>query len=187
MRHEIRLSGTGGQGIVTAGIILSEAALRAGCEVTMTQAYGPESRGGASKAEVIVDDEPIDYPKVVVPDILLVMSQAAFEKYGRVVKPGGTVIVDSSEVHDYSADSARLVAVPITHLARERLKGVVANIIALGVVVSATGIVPESELERAVLARVPKGTEDLNLEALRIGFGAGRESQVLQRSTPDSE
>lgn len=177
MRHEIRLSGTGGQGIVTAGIILSEAALRAGYEVTMTQAYGPESRGGASRAEVIIDEHAINYPKVTVPDVLLVMSQAAFDKYGRVVKPGGTVIVDSSEVHGYSADGTRLVPVAITHLARERLKGVVANIIALGVVVSATGIVPELELERAVLARVPKGTEDLNLEALRIGFEAGRESR----------
>lgn len=176
MRREVRLSGTGGQGIVTAGIILSEAALRAGYEVAMTQAYGPESRGGASKAEIVIDDEPIDYPRVTVPDVVLLMSQLAFDKYGRHVQPGGTVIIDSTEVHHYSADCGRLVVVPITHLARERLKGVVANIIALGVITSTTGIASEPDMERAVLARVPKGTEDLNLDALHLGFEAGRES-----------
>jgi 2-oxoglutarate ferredoxin oxidoreductase subunit gamma len=173
LRYEIRLSGTGGQGIITAGIILSEAALHAGYEVAMSQVYGPESRGGASKAEVVIDRDPIDYPRVSLPDVILLMSQPAYDKYGSQLKPGGLVIIDTTEVHSYDQNpNGKLLAVPITQLAREKLKGVVANILALGVLVGVTGIVSPEVIEKAVLGRVPKGTENLNLEALYMGFEA---------------
>src|SRR5512142_1072470 len=95
-RYEIRLSGTGGQGLIIAGIILAEAAgIYDGKYVCQTQSYGPEARGGASKAEVVISDEEIDYPMAIKPDVLLAMSQKACDSYLFDLKPGGTLIVDS--------------------------------------------------------------------------------------------
>lgn len=109
MRCEVRLAGIGGQGLITAGIILGEAALREGRQVVVSQSYGPEARGGASKAEVIIDNELIYYPKVSLPNILLVMSQQAFERFGVELVPGGTMIVDSSLVEVKRPVDGRLV------------------------------------------------------------------------------
>src|SRR6056297_2335599 len=96
-RYEIRLSGAGGQGMITAGIILAEAALHEeNINVTQTQSYGPESRGGASRAEVVLSPENIDYPKVIQPDILVALTQEAFERYNSDVKGKGMIIVDES-------------------------------------------------------------------------------------------
>lgn len=176
MRTEIRLAGRGGQGQVLAGIILAEAALRAGLNAVQTQSYGPESRGGASKAEVIVSDGDIDYPKVVRPDILLAMSQEALDQYGPEVDPEGLIVVDSSLVESIPDLETRVHRVPITKMAAEDLgKAIVANIVALGVIAGITELVPDGDLEQAVLERVPEGTEDLNRSALKAGLAAGRD------------
>ena len=95
---QISLSGTGGQGIILAGIILAEAAILENKKVIQTQSYGPEARGGASKAEVIISDENIDYPKIVTADVLLVMSQEACDKYSGILIKGGRLIVDTSAI-----------------------------------------------------------------------------------------
>jgi len=171
---QISLTGTGGQGIILAGIILAEAAILEGKQAVQTQSYGPEARGGASKSEVIISDQEIDYPKIVVADILLAMSQEACNKYAGLLKRGGKLIVDATIVEDIPALDADVLPAAITKAAREELKNVMAaNIVALGVLVGSTGIVSREALKEAVLARVPKGTEALNRQALEIGFRMG--------------
>jgi 2-oxoglutarate ferredoxin oxidoreductase subunit gamma len=174
MKREIRLSGTGGQGLITAGIILSDAALRAGMEVTMSQSYGPEARGGASKAEVIIGDEPIHFPRVLNPWLVLVMSQQAYDRYGQELAPNGTMVIDSSEVSGDPDVEGEVVKLPISRTAREELRPVVANVLALGVIAGLTELIAPDCLEEAVLARVPRGTEELNLRAFRMGLEMGQ-------------
>jgi len=168
---QISLSGTGGQGLILAGIILAEAAILDGKETVQTQSYGPEARGGASKAEVIISNDVIDYPKVVSADILLVMSQEACNKYHGLVGPHGKMIVDTSLVWEIPEIAAKVVPLGITKAAQEQLgKVMTANIIAMGALVGLTKAVSLESLKTAVLARVPKGTEKLNQQALEIGF-----------------
>lgn len=170
----ISLTGTGGQGIILAGIILAEAAILEGKQAIQTQSYGPEARGGASKAEVIISDEAIDYPKIITADILLAMSQEACTKYAGVLKKGGKLIVDATNVDNIPAIDADIVSAAITKTARDNLKkDMFANIVALGVLVGNTGIVGRDSILKAVLARVPKGTEEVNTRALELGFDLG--------------
>jgi 2-oxoglutarate ferredoxin oxidoreductase subunit gamma len=161
MRVEFRLSGSGGQGLLLAGIVLAEAAILDDKNATQTQSYGPEARGGASKAEVVISDEDIDYPKAMDPDYLLALTPESYKTYGPLMGEAGgrgLIIVDSS-VPLSDAIKARTVSVPILATAAEKVgKKVVANIVALGV------------LGAAVLKRVPKGTEELNVAALNAGF-----------------
>jgi 2-oxoglutarate ferredoxin oxidoreductase subunit gamma len=174
-RFEIRLSGSGGQGLVTAGIILAEAAgIHDGKYVCQTQSYGPEARGGASKAEVVISDQEIDYPKAVEPDILLAMNQKSCDAYVFDLKAGGMLIVDATHVKQVPI--SRAVAVPFTRMAREEAgRETVANIVALGTLAAISGSVSLEGLEAAVLSRVPKGTEDMNRKALEAGIRAGQE------------
>ncbi|CUH94004.1 hypothetical protein P22_0066 [Propionispora sp. 2/2-37] len=168
---EITLGGTGGQGLILAGIILAEAAILDGKQVVQTQSYGPEARGGASKADVIISNHGIDYPKVLAPDILLVMSQEACDKYACLLKSGGKLLLDTTFVKKTMPElEAEFIELAITQAARKEFGNpVFANIIALGALVEATGIVSEASLRAAVLARVPKGTEEKNQAALALG------------------
>jgi 2-oxoglutarate ferredoxin oxidoreductase subunit gamma len=174
MRVEVRFSGFGGQGIVTAGIILARAAsIHDGKNAVQTQSYGPEARGGASRSEVIISDEEILYPKVLNPDIFVVMSGQAMQKYIGDLKKDGTVIYDSSLIKT-PPERGKAFAVPATLLAKRELgKTIVANIIMLGALTSITGIVSREAIEKAVLESVPKGTEELNKKALHMGFEQG--------------
>ena len=173
-RYDIRLSGSGGQGLIMMGIILAEAiGVYDGKEVAQTQSYGPEARGGSSKAEVIVSDEEIDYPKAIKVDLLLAMNQKALDEYYEDLKPDGMLIVDSTFVN--SIPVANAVQIPFTRLARDRFKKeMVANIVALGAISELTSIVSKKAIEAAVLARVPKGTEKLNRDALKAGMAAAK-------------
>jgi 2-oxoglutarate ferredoxin oxidoreductase subunit gamma len=173
-RYEIRLSGSGGQGLVTAGIILAEAlGVYDHKHVCQSQSYGPEARGGASKSEVIVGREEIDYPKAIKPDVLLAMNQNACDAYLFDLKPGGTLIVDSTMVKQLP--TTRAVALPFTGIARTEIgKEAVANIVALGALAAITKVVSLKGLESAVLGRVPPGTEEVNRQALKAGIKAAR-------------
>lgn len=177
MRYEIRLAGRGGQGLVLAGLILGEAALRSGRNVAMSQSYAPRVRGGTSLSEVVIDEGEIIYPKATSPHLLLVMSQEALESYGGQLRPGGTVIIDSAEVEGEPQVEGRVIRVPITRLARERLRAVAANMVALGVLGGATGVVSKEELIETLRAHVPKGTERLNEEALELGWEEGERAK----------
>lgn len=169
-RYELRLSGSGGQGLILAGIILAEAAgIYDGKYVCQTQSYGPEARGGASKSEVIISDEEIDYPKAIKPDVLLAMNQKACDSYFYDLKPGGMLVVDSTYVKHVPTTKA--IELPFTGEARRELKKeVVANVVALGALAVLTGVVSLKSLETALLNRVPAGTEELNLKALELGI-----------------
>lgn len=173
-RYEIRLSGSGGQGLILAGIILAEAAsIIEGRNAVQTQSYGPESRGGASKSEVVISSEEIDYPKVSCPDLLLVMTQEACDKYIGNLKEGGIAVLDASMIERFPEDG-KYYGVPITQIAKESVgKTITANIVALGVLTAITGIVKRESIEKAVMQRVPKGTEEINRKALQAGFQAG--------------
>ena len=172
---QISLSGTGGQGLILAGIILAEAAIIDGKEAVQTQSYGPEARGGSSKAEVIIADAPIDYPKVTKADLMLSMSQAACDKYISVLKDGGMLMLDSTFVQDVPKVDAKILSLPITKTAKEELgHAMFANIIALGALVGATNMVTEAALTAAVLDRIPKGTEEKNQKALSLGLALGK-------------
>ena len=168
MRHEIRLSGSGGQGIILAGIVLAEAALHEDKNAVQSQSYGPEARGGASKSEVIISSESIDYPKVTAPDIVLALTTEAYKKYARNSPANTVVIVDSSVNVD---GDTGVLSLPIIQAARDELKRpIVSNIVALGALNAIAKLVSPESLEFAVLRRVPKGTEELNRKALALGY-----------------
>lgn len=175
-RFEIRLAGTGGQGMILAGIILAQAAVRDDKKVVQTQSYGPEARGGASRAEVIISEEEIHYPEVLDADILLCMSQQACDHYADQMKERGLLILDSN--HVTRAPTTRGVRAPITDLARDATgREITANVVALGLLVGVTEIVSREALKQALKANVPEGTEDLNLEALAAGFEAAEQAR----------
>jgi 2-oxoglutarate ferredoxin oxidoreductase subunit gamma len=169
-RVEIRLAGEGGQGMILAGIILAEAAaIYDNKNATQTQSYGPEARGGASKAEVVIGTVDLDYPEVLNADALVVLSQEACDKYAQNLKKGGVLIVDEEKVTRVPVSSA--VKAPITRLAMEATgKAITANVVALGVLVGLTEVVSRQAVEKAVLARAPKGTEEMNKAALNAGL-----------------
>ncbi|MDD3642065.1 MAG: 2-oxoacid:acceptor oxidoreductase family protein [Candidatus Krumholzibacteria bacterium] len=176
-RYELRLSGSGGQGLILAGKILAEAvAIYEGRNAVQTQSYGPEARGGASKAEVVISDGDIDYPKAMSLDVLLSLTQESCAKYSGDLKPGGILIVDSEMVTDPPRGEYRLYAAPITEIATTRVgKVVVTNIVALGFLARITEIVSVGAMKKAILARVPKGTEEVNMKAFDEGWNAAEE------------
>lgn len=179
-RYEIQLAGEGGQGVVLAAVILAEAAaIQEGKNVAQSASYGPEARGGLTESEVIISDEEIDYPRVVAADVLLAMSQKACDAYYPFLKEHGILIVDSIQVEGVpKADAYR---VPITQIAEEATgKAVTANMVALGVLVGLIQVVSISAIEAAVVARAPKGTEELNLKALRAGLEWARKGRVAK-------
>ncbi|MGA9756425.1 MAG: 2-oxoacid:acceptor oxidoreductase family protein [Desulfobaccales bacterium] len=117
-RYEVRLAGSGGQGLILAGIILAEAGgIYDGKFVCQTQSYGPEARGGASKAEVVISDAEIDYPKAIQPDVLLAMNQKSLDAFIVDLKPGGLLLVDADLVKEVPA--SRSLALPFTRIARD--------------------------------------------------------------------
>ena len=181
---EVSMGGSGGQGLVLMGLILAEAAgIYEHRQVVSSQLYGPESRGGASRSDVIISDEEIDYPEVENPDILFAFNQLSASKYAPYLKRGGTVIYDSTLVTDPPKVEGRVYRLPITRLAREKVgRDIVANIVAIGVLTTITGIVSREALTRAVLGRVPKGTEEINQRALQVGFEAAE--ALLAESRP---
>lgn len=177
-KWDLRLSGTGGQGLILGGIILASAAVIDGFNAIQSQSYGPEARGGASKAEVIISHEEIFYPKVGDADILLAMSQAAFEKYSPQIKDTTIIIVDSTLVKDLKgAVKGKYYQIPITELAKKETgRDMTANIVALGAIVGITKVVSDKAIKEAVLNRIPAGTEELNMKALVAGIQAGHDA-----------
>jgi len=170
-RYEIRFAGSGGQGLVLAGVILAEAAIYEDKYVAQSQSYGPEARGGASKSEVIISDEEIDYPKAISLDVLLSLNQESCDKYYKDIKENGYLLVDSDLVKRYPSGKLKTIGLPFTKTAVEKAgKAMFANVVALGAVVELTGIMGRESVGKALLARVPKGTEEANSKALHAGF-----------------
>ena len=178
-RFEMRLSGSGGQGMILAAVIIGEAiGTHDNRNVTQSQSYGPEARGGASKSDVVISSNEIYYPKAMGLDLLLAMTQEALDKYYPDLKKGGTLIVDTTLVTEIPTEN--YYGLPFTRLAREEAGHImVANVIALAAIAALTGIVNRDALTDSVLSRAPRGTEDKNRAAIEIGF---REAAKVKRS-----
>jgi 2-oxoglutarate ferredoxin oxidoreductase subunit gamma len=172
LRYEIRLSGSGGQGLILAGQILAEAAAVYDDKyATQSQSYGPEARGGASRSEVIISDEEIDYPKAVNLDFLLAFTQSACDKYAGDLKKGGILLIDSAEVTKLPQRDLKIFSAPITEIAEKEVgKKVTANLVAVGLIVGLSKIVTPIAAEESLWERVPKGTEEINLKAFKKGL-----------------
>ena len=167
MRTEVRIAGFGGQGIVLAGAILGEAAIIAGMEAVQTQSYGPESRGGAARSEIVISDMRVDYPRVTCPDVLVVLSTEAMKKYGEDKGEGTRTVVDDDLVQMEVPDAER---VPFSMTADELGRRIVANIVMLGFITRRFELVPRKAMEGSILKRIPKGTEELNMRAFQAGW-----------------
>jgi 2-oxoglutarate ferredoxin oxidoreductase subunit gamma len=175
-RYEIRLSGSGGQGLLLAGVILAEAIGTVdGKNVVQTQSYGPEARGGASRADVVVSNDSIYYPKTMKLDLLLALTQEACDKYFRDMKETGTLIIDSHLVTQ--PPTPVHFGFPFVQLARHEIGvAMVANVISLGAICEITGIVSKNALIEVVKRRAPRGTEEKNMKALELGFKIAKEA-----------
>lgn len=175
---EIKLGGFGGQGIIMAGYIIGKAAaLYDKKNATLTQSYGPESRGSACSAKLIISDDEIDYPEVVVPNVLILMSKEAYDKFSSDLVNGGTLLYDDDLVENNIdiGKSAKIFSIPATRMAEELGRKIVANIIMIGFFASITKMVSKTALEEAIKTSIPKGTEELNLKAFEKGFEYGEQ------------
>ncbi|MEW6409011.1 MAG: 2-oxoacid:acceptor oxidoreductase family protein [Nitrospirota bacterium] len=178
MRYEIRLSGSGGQGLILAGLILSEAAgIHRGWNVVQTQSYGPESRGGASRSDIIISDEEIDYPETEMLDVLIAMNQASLDIHIHYLKDSGLLLVDSTLVSQPYREDA--VCIPFTQIAKERFNNIlVANMIAIGSLahvlkryqVNKRLLFTINAIEKAISTHVPQDMLEANLKALHKGI-----------------
>jgi 2-oxoglutarate ferredoxin oxidoreductase subunit gamma len=168
---EVRFGGSGGQGVVLMGIIVATAANYDHRCVVQTESYGPEARGGYSRSDVIIANDPIDYPKLVKVDVLVALSQDAANAYVKSLQKNGVLIYDSDKVADVPAFSGTVIGIPFARIAKEEIgKAQTANVLTLGAVVAITGIVSVQSIQRAVLEEVPAGTQELNSRALARGL-----------------
>jgi 2-oxoglutarate ferredoxin oxidoreductase subunit gamma len=171
-RTEIRFGGFGGQGIVLAGTLLGKAAsLYDGREAVFTQSYGPEARGGASRADVIIAGEPVDYPFVAHPDVLAVLFQEAYTKFRADLRPGGLLIIEEDLVTPEPGSD--VIPLPATRIAEALGRRIVANVVLLGCLLRHTSVVSREAVEQAIRETIKPAAVDLNLEALSAGFEHG--------------
>lgn len=175
-RHEIRIAGFGGQGVVTVGKIIGIAAvLHDKKNAVQTQSYGPESRGGACKSEVVVSDGEIHYPKVRSADVLVALSQPAVDVYLKDLKPGGLLIIDPlTVIREIPRADIKVVKVPTAEIALKVGNRKFQNMVALGALASLTGIISRKALEKAIEETVPPKTLTQNLEAFQKGLEYAR-------------
>lgn len=175
-RKEIRIAGFGGQGIVLSGSILGKAAsIYDKGFASLTQSYGPESRGGSCRAEVVISDVPIDYPYVVSPQVQIILSQEAYAEYGRNAPLGTLVIVDSDLVNIDPSQNPKPLSVPASRMAQDLGRVVVANIVMLGFLAAISDVVSYEALKDSVLNSIPAGTESFNMKAFELGYNYGIE------------
>ena len=181
-RTEIMMAGFGGQGIVLAGYIIGKAAsVYDKKEAVQTQSYGPEARGGACSANVVIDENVIDYPLVSNVEYLILMSQEAYTTYGKRLARDGVMIIDEDLVHLSEEDKmGKVYLIPATRMAEELGKRIVSNIVMLGFFTAVTRLIHYEAMKKSVLDSIPKGTEELNTKAFEKGYQFG-----LKGKTPD--
>lgn len=175
---EVKIGGLGGQGVILAGMIVARgASLYDGKHATLTQSFGPEARGSACSAQIIVSDEPVEYPYVTRLDILVTMSQEACNRFMGELAPSGTLIYEADLVEPKNIDPGiTRHCIPTTRIAEELKRRMVANIVMIGFFGAVTDLVTVDALREAVRASVPAGTESLNLAAFERGYAFGVES-----------
>jgi len=171
-RFRVILSGSGGQGIITASIFLAEAAVYyEGLNAVQSQAYGPEARGGATRADVIVSDSAIRFPKVNQPNILISLTQLAYNKFSETIRPGGLLLIDSHFVNLERKVDARQVALGMYKAVMDKIgKPIVFNICMLGALIGLTDLVKAESILRVLESKIPAEFLDMNREAFDIGL-----------------
>ena len=168
---EVRFGGSGGQGVLLMGVILAVAANRDHRCVVQTETYGPEARGGSSRSDVIISDQPIDYPKLDSADLLVALSVPAANGYIKSLRRNGVFIYDSGLITEPPAFNGTTIGVPFSRIAKEEIGRIqTTNSLALGAVVGLTGIVSVDSLRKAIIEAVPAGTEEINAKALARGL-----------------
>ena len=175
MKKEILITGLGGQGIVLAGQVLGTAACLVDLlESTLTQSYGPEARGGACSAQVIISDKIIHYPYVRNADILVCMSQMGYDQHRHLLKDDAILIIDSDMVRTVDNIGGGVFPIPATRIAEELGRKMMANIVMLGFITSITGAVSVEGMLTSVAESVPRGTEETNKAAFNKGYDFGQ-------------
>ncbi|BAH75370.1 2-oxoacid:acceptor oxidoreductase family protein [Solidesulfovibrio magneticus] len=186
-RYEIRLSGLGGQGILTMGKLLGQAlAIGHGYYVTQTQSYGPEARGGASRADLVVSSEPISYPKTEYLDLLVALSQEAAASYYSYLKPRGALLIDADLVRQ--SPSSVALALPFTRLAREKV-GVpqATNVVALGAVAYLLPFARIEAMRKSLKESLPEKIREANIKALNLGYQEAKKRLGEPIALPDPD
>lgn len=181
-RVEITIAGLGGQGSITAGVMLGEAAVKFDNKyAALTQAYSSEQRGGFAATWVIVSDSPVLFPRVTHPDILVAQAMDSINRYAKVLKPSGLLIIDSDMVHEVPEGIANVVRIPATSISRSQLEApVTANVMMLGALCASSGIVSRKALEQIIVSSVPKGKDEVNLKAFDIGFNLAKDQAATK-------
>jgi len=176
---EIKTGGLGGQGVILAGMIIGRAAsIYADLHATLTQSFGPEARGSACGASIVVSDESVEYPYVTKPDILVVMSQEACNQFAPEMAPGGVLLYESDLVKPHNVpEGIKTYGVPATRLAEKLQRRMVANIVMVGFFAAVTDLMDVDAVRKSVETSVPQGTESLNLEAFELGYGHGQSAK----------
>jgi 2-oxoglutarate ferredoxin oxidoreductase subunit gamma len=174
-RCRLVFSGSGGQGVVTAAIILAEAAaVHENLEAVQSQTYGAAARGGATRSDVIISDEPINFPKVIQPNVLITLTQEAYSKYQQIIRPGGLLITDKRYVTTSRKVDAIQVEMPLYDTVMEKIgKPVVFNISMLGALLTLRPLVKEASILKVLEARFPWEFIALNKMALEVGRDVG--------------
>ena len=182
---EIRIAGFGGQGVILSAMVIGKAAsIYENGYAALTQNFGPEARGGAASAQVILSTSPILYPYITQPDVLIVMSQEAYARFAPELKPGGVLIVEEDLIQASSGENGVPVqGIPATRLAESLGKRMVQNIVMVGFFAAVTGLVSVQALRQAVADSVPANTRDLNLRAFQTGYEYGANLRVAAPQT----
>lgn len=186
--NEIRFSGFGGQGVIRLGLITGKAiSLYDNRQATMTQSFGPEARGSACSSQLVVSDDRVLYPYITRPDVLVAMSQEAYDKYEPELRDDGLLVIDSDLVKPCAPrGKIKMFSVPSTRLAEELGNRIIANLVMLGFFTAVTGVVSPDAIKRALPGLVPGRVLDLNLKAFDRGYGYGKET--LEKETkPEAE
>lgn len=184
MRYEIRIGGLGGQGVILCGMIIGKAAsIFDGKHATLIQAFGPEARGSAASAQVTLSDQPIGYPYVRRPDVLVTLAPDAFSTFAPTLKEGGMLLYESELVTPEGLPSGtKMLGVPATRLAEELGRRLVMNIVMVGFFTATTRLVSFEAAQKAVLDSVPRGTEELNRRAFEAGYAYGQKLLEAEES-----
>lgn len=182
-RYEVRIGGFGGQGVVTMAVVMGETlSLIENKYVVQTQSYGPEARGGASKSELVISDEEIDYPKVQAPDVFIVLSRAAYLEYVDGLKENGTLIIDEDlvEIEGNLPKGVKVYKIPATRIADKEVGSKQAtNVVMLGAFSAITGVLSRDGIKKRIEERWPRFVRS-NLLALELGFKAGEEALTAE-------
>ncbi len=184
---EIRITGFGGQGVILCGYIIGKAAsIFNEQHATLTQSFGPEARGSACSAQVVVSDDRVLYPYVVAPHVLVAMSKDGYAMYKKTMHKEAILVYDKDLVQpDDHGRKVKIYGIPATRIAEELGRKIVLNIVMLGFFGAVTGIIPKDALRKAVESSVPEGTEDLNLKAFDSGYDYG--TRLLEKGEHESE